>query len=127
MGMSYNDEINGQYGDIFKKLEDIIFGFSNIVRVKNRHQTTYKDEYKTIVMLRNSSCDKFFITSWGQGIKLQYLYPQLKGDGKIVRHLNFKTIEDIDENMVKNMIKESMIYNMEDYEMKQLKKEVLKR
>ena len=58
-----------------------------------------------------------------KGSKLQTLYPKLKGIGKIVRHLEFTNISDIDENEIREMIKESMILNMEDYELKQLHKQ----
>jgi hypothetical protein len=120
--MKYDIDMNGEFKEIFKKLESILLSYKNIKVIKNEHQTSYKDEYKTVVMLRSNTCMNYFVSSWGQGIKLQKIYPSLSGSGKIVRHLNFNTIEDINEKDIRNMIEESMILNMEDYELKQLKK-----
>ena len=122
--MQYEKDMNGEFSDIFKKLESIILSFPNIKVLKNEKQTSYKDEYKTIVMLRaRTYCHSAFVSSWGQGVKLEKLYPKLIGDGKIVRQLEFTNISEIDENEIREMIKESMILNMEDYELKQLHKQ----
>ena len=56
--------------------------------------------------------------------KLQEKYPMLQGTGKIVRHLYFKTLDDIDTKLLKEMIEESMILGMEAYEMKMLREEL---
>ena len=120
--MQYEKDMNGEFADMFKKLESIILSFPNIKVIKNAKQTSYSDEYKTIVMLRaRTYCHNAFISSWGQGRKLEKLYPKLIGEGKIVRQLEFTNISQINENEIKEMIKESMILNMEDYELKQLK------
>jgi len=120
--MQYDKDMNGEFANIFKKLESIILSFPNIKVLKNAKQTSYSDEYKTIVMLRaRTYCNSCFVSSWANGVKLQNKYPKLIGDGKIVRQLEFTNISQINDNDIKNMIKESMILNMEDYELKQLK------
>jgi len=118
--MKYEKDMNGQFKEIFTKLEDIILSFPNIKRKKNVHQTSYYDEYKTVVMLRSGCGDKYFTSSWGNGIKLQEKYGIFTGDGKIVRHINFANINEIDENEIRNIIKESMVLNMEYYELQEL-------
>jgi len=45
----------------------------------------------------------------------------LKGSGKIVRHLYFKTIDEVDEKLLRQMIEESFILGMEAYELKKLR------
>ena len=65
--MQYEKDIQGEFAEIFKKLEQIILSFSNIKVLKNANQTSYKDEYKTIVMLRSSNDNNSFVSSWGQG------------------------------------------------------------
>ena len=63
-----------------------------------------------------------FAVAFGKGAKLQEKYPDLKGEGKIVRHLYFKTLADVDEDLLREMIEESLIIGMEGYEMKLLRK-----
>ena len=59
-----------------------------------------------------------------KGSKLQEQYPMLQGSGKIVRHLYFKSIEEIDERLLHQMIEESFILGIEASEMKLLRKEL---
>ncbi len=119
--MKYEEDMNSEFGEVFTKLENIILNFPNIKIRKNEHQTSYYDEYKTIVMLRQSSNKKYFVSSWGNGLKLQDKFNIFKGNGKIVRHIYFKSITDINEDVLIDVIKESMILNMEYYELKKLK------
>jgi hypothetical protein len=62
-----------------------------------------------------------FVVAFGKGAKLQEKYPMLKGTGKVVRHLYFKDIEELDETLLREMIEESLILNIEAYEMKKLR------
>jgi len=43
-------------------------------------------------------------------------------EGKIVRHLYFKTLADIDEDLLREIIEESFILGMETHEIKLLRK-----
>jgi len=120
--MQYEIDMNSQYKDIFKKLESIILSYKNIKVVKNAKQTSYSDEYKVVVMLRVSSDKKYFVSSWGCGSKLANKYKQLSGNGKIVRQINFQNLDDINEKLIKEIIEESMVLNMEHYELQELRK-----
>jgi len=62
-----------------------------------------------------------FVVAFGKGYKLQEKYPQLQGSGKIVRHLYFNSVDEVDENLFREIIEESFILNMEAHEMKLLK------
>ena len=46
----------------------------------------------------------------------------IQGNGKIVRHIYFQTIVDIDEQMIREIIEETLILNMEAHELKLLRK-----
>ena len=121
--MKYEHDMNSEFKEIFKKLEKILLSFPNIKVKMNEHQTSYYDEYKTIVMLRNSNDKQYFVSSWGNGIKLEEKFQDFSGDGKIVRHMHFKTIKDVDERLIRTIIEESMILNIEYYELQKLKKD----
>ncbi len=45
----------------------------------------------------------------------------LEGSGKIVRHSYYRSLEDLDEALLREMIEESFVLNMEAFEMRQLK------
>jgi len=122
--MQYDKDMQGEFAKILKKLEKIILSFNGIKVRKNAKQTSYYDEYSTVVMLRDHG--KKFVTSWAKGVVLQKDYPFMKGDGKIVRHIEFTDIKQIDEKIIRELIKETMILNMEAYEIKQMRKELKK-
>ena len=116
----YNIDIHGEFADIFKKIRAILLSYPQIKELKNAKQTSYSDEYGVIIMMRTKG--NTFVTAFGKGWKLQEKYPNLKGEGKIVRHLYFKTLADVDEELLREMIEESFIIGMECYEMKLLRK-----
>ncbi|MCF6245203.1 MAG: DUF1801 domain-containing protein [Sulfurovum sp.] len=120
--MQYNIDIHGEFADIFKKSRAILLSYPQIKEVKNAKQTSYGDEYGVIVMMRTKG--DVFVVAFGKGAKLQEKYPQLQGNGKIVRHLYFKTLDDVDEMLLREMIEESFILGLEAYEMKELRKMV---
>ena len=117
--MQFEKDINGDFRDIFLKLRDIILSFDDIVEIKNAKQTSYRDDYAMVMMIRGR--DDKFVASFGKGVALSCKYPSLQGDGKIVRHLYFKTLKDIDEQLLKNIIEDTIILNIEAFEKKMLK------
>jgi uncharacterized protein YdeI (YjbR/CyaY-like superfamily) len=120
--MQFDVDINSKLSDIFLALREIILSFCEIKEKKNAKQTSYSDRYGVVVMLRGR--DDEFIASFGQGAKLQEKYPCLRGNGKIVRQLSFKSLDDINKKLLKEIIRESMILNMEYYELKKLRKKI---
>jgi hypothetical protein len=123
--MQYNLDIKGEFSDIFKAMRKILLSYSQIEELKNAKQTSYHDEYGVVVMMRNRG--DVFVVAFGKGAKLQEQYPILEGSGKIVRHLYFKNIEELDEKLIRNMIEESFVLGMEAFELKQLKKDLQRR
>ena len=120
--MQYNIDTHGKFSDIFKKIRAILLSYPQIKELKNSKQTSYSDEYGVVIMLRGRA-DKF-VVAFGKGYRLQEKYPMLQGDGKIVRHLYFKTLLDVDEDLLREIIEESFIIGMEAFEMKLLRKNI---
>ena len=115
----YDIDMHGEFAETFKALRKILLSYPQIKELKNAKQTSYSDEYGVIVMMRTKG--NTFVVAFGKGYKLQEKYPMLKGDGKIVRHLYFKTISDVNEQLLREMIEESFILGIEAYEMKLLR------
>ena len=120
--MQFDKDINGKYAEIFFKLREILLSFQEIKETKNAKQTSYSDKYAIVAMMRNRG--DTFVFALGKGYALQDKYPFLEGTGKIVRHIYFSDISDVNEDLVREIIKETMILNMEAYEMKKLKKQL---
>lgn len=117
--MQYDKELIGQYADLFKAVRKILLSYPQIKELKNAKQTSYSDQYGVIVMMR-SRCD-VFVVAFGKGVKLQEKYAMLEGSGKIVRHLYYRSIDDLDEILLRELIEESLILGLEAFEMKQLR------
>jgi len=118
--MQYNLDIRGEFSDIFKAIRKILLSYPQIKELKNAKQTSYHDEHGVVVMMRNRG--DVFVVAFGKGFKLQEEYPMLQGSGKIVRHLYFKTLDEVDEVLLRVMIEESFVLAMEAFEMRELRK-----
>ena len=118
--MQYNLDIKGEFSDIFKAIRKILLSYPQMTEVKNAKQTSYADEYGMVVMMRTRG--NVFVVAFGKGSKLQEKFPQLEGSGKIVRHLYFRNIVELDEKLMREIIEESFILNIEAFECKMLKK-----
>ena len=121
--MQYDIDMRGEFADIFKAIRKILLSYPQIKELKNAKQTSYSDEYGVVVMMRSkSNCQgQSFVLAWGKGWQLEEKYPMLTGSGKIVRHLNFTSVEEVEELLLREMIEESFVLGMEAYELKQLK------
>ena len=117
--MQYDIDIKGEFADIFRAIRKILLSYPQIKELKNAKQTSYSDEYGVVAMLRSRG--DVFVVAFGKGAKLQEKYPILKGTGKIVRHLYFKTLDEVDEKLLREMIEESMILGLEAHERKILR------
>ena len=117
--LQYNIDIHGEFAVIFKKIRAILLSYTQIKEIKNAKQTSYHDEYGVIVMMRTKG--NVLVVAFGKGATLQEQYSMLKGSGKIVRHLYFKTLDEVDEKLLRQMIEESFILGMEAYELKKLR------
>jgi hypothetical protein len=117
--VQYTKNINGEFSNIFKAIRKILLSYPQIKELKNAKQTSYHDEYGVVVMMRNRG--DVFVVAFGKGSKLKEQYPLLQGSGKIVRHLYFKKLEDVNEVFLREMIEESFVLGMEDYELKKMR------
>jgi hypothetical protein len=117
--IQYDIDSRGEFSDFFESIRKILLSCPQLKEVKNAKQTSYADEYGMVVMIRSRN-DRF-VVAFAKGSKLQEKYPILEGTGKIVRHLYYKGINDLDEALLREMIEESFVLNMEAFEMKQLK------
>jgi len=117
--MQYDIDARGKFAELFKAIRKILLSYPQLKEVKNAKQTSYADEYCMVIMLRGR--DDKFVLAFGKGSKLQEMYPMLEGNGKIVRHLYYKSIDDLDEVLLREMIEESFVLNMEAFELKELK------
>jgi len=118
--MQFDKDINGKYADIFLKLRAILLSYEEITELKNAMQTSYRDSYGVVAMMRDRE-DKL-VVSLGKGVALQKKYPFLEGNGKIVRHLHFQKLDNMDEELFREIIEESLILNMKAFELKMLLK-----
>jgi len=117
--MQYDLDIRGKHAVIFKTIRKILLSYPQIKELKNAKQTSYSDKYGVIIMMRTKGDN--LVVAFGKGHKLQDKYPQLQGNGKIVRHLYFKVEDRVDEVLLREMIDESLILGLEAYEMKLLR------
>ena len=117
--MQYDIDTRSPLGEHFKTIRKILLSYSEIKELKNAKQTSYSDTHGMIIMMRTKG--ENLVLAFGKGHKLQEKYPQLQGNGIVVRHLYFKVDDSVDEALIREMIDESLILGLEAYEMKKLK------
>ena len=115
----YDIDNRGEFSELFQAIRKILLSSPQITEIRNAKQTSYRDTHGMIIMMRSRG--DLFVVAFGKGAKLQEKYPMLKGTGKVVRHLYFKDIEELDETLLREMIEESLILNIEACEMKKLR------
>ena len=117
--MQYDIDCRSKHAKNFKTIRKVLLSYTEITEVKNAKQTSYRDKYGVVIMMRTKG--DVLVVAFGKGYQLQEKYPQLKGCGKIVRHLYFKEDAVVDIVLLHEMIEESMMLNMEAYEMKRMR------
>ena len=119
MKTQYDLDLLSPQAVLFKTLRKIISSFTQIKEIKNAKQTSYKDEYSTVCMMRVRQ-GKVHL-SFANGLKLQETFSELLGDGKIVRYLEYTDTKEIQTQRLKAMLQESLLLNMEKYELRKLR------
>ena len=115
----YDIDNRGTFAELFQTIRKILLSYPYISEIKNAKQTSYRDEYAMVVMIRSRGDQ--FVLAFGKGSKLQEKFPILVGTGKIVRHWYLRSLEDLDEALLRELIEESSILNMEAYEMRKMR------
>ncbi len=119
MLLQFDLDTHSDHAALFSYLRKTILSYEEITEIKNAKQTTYKDSYSTVCMLRVRQ--GLVRLSFANGARLQKQFSELRGDSKIVKHLEFQTIEEVDNLTIKTMLEESLLLNIEKYELKRLK------
>ena len=119
MPTQYDLDLQSPQATLFKSLHKIICDFPQIKEIKNAKQTSYKDSYSTVCMMRVRN--KKVHLSFANGAKMQETFTELLGKGKIVRYLEFIDTKEIKEKRLQMMIQESLLLNMEKYELRKLR------
>jgi hypothetical protein len=120
--MQFNIDSTSHFKPLFFKLRELLLSFETMHEVKNAKQTAYYDTYGAIAFLRPHHDGVHYTLALANGAKLQDNFPMLEGCGKIVRHLYFKEVEDVNEGFIREIIEESLVLNLEKHELKKLKK-----
>ncbi len=102
-----------------KILQNIISSYEELRLTATKNQLTYKDKYGAVVMLRVR--EEGIVVAFGRSAKLQEKFSMLQGNGKVVRHLTFQTVEKSDEKLLRELIDESLVLGIEKAEMKRMK------
>jgi len=119
MLLQFDQDISSKQRELFLYIRKIILSFTQIKEIKNAKQTSYKDNYSTVCMMRVRQ--EAVRVSFANGTRMKEQFPELLGDAKIVRFLEFQTINEVNEKRLKTILKESIILNMEKYELRRLK------
>ncbi len=117
--MQYDQDMRGAFAEIFQRIRTILLSYSQITEIKNAKQTSYRDAYGVVIMMRTR--EERLVVAFGRGAELQVHYPMLQGSGKIVRHLYYRNIDEVDEGLLRAMIEESFVLGMEAEERKRLR------
>jgi hypothetical protein len=100
--MQYDIDNRGEFAELFNAIRKILLSYPQIKELKNAHQTSYSDKYGVIAIIRPKN--ERYVVAFGKGYKLQESYTRLEDSGKIVRHLYYKGINDLDKALLREMI-----------------------
>ena len=114
--MRYEEDLESEFKELFLHIRKIILDLDeNIKEVKNKKQTSYRFHCRCICTLKTT--DNGIYLTIGQGAKVQkrFLnkYNILKGDGKIVRHITYSNIKEINKDEFIDILEEVIAINFE--------------
>ncbi len=118
--MQFDIDTSGKFADTFLMIRDILLAFPEIREQKNAKQTAYYDAYSAVCFLRSD--EEKLTLALARGAALLPKFPFLKGEGKIVRHLYFKSPSEVDKSLIEAIIQETLMLNLEASELKRLRK-----
>mgnify|MGYP000020375661 CR=1 FL=1 len=118
--MQFDLDIRSGNKELFLHLRLLILSFDEVKEKKNAKQTSYYDTYSAVCFLRVR--EGRVRLSFANGARMNEQFKGLSGGSKIVRFLEFSSIEDVDEARVQLMIEESLLLNIEKDALKSLRK-----
>ncbi len=118
--MQYDLDIASPQAELFLHLRSVILSFPQIKEKRNAKQTSYYDAYGALCFLRVRQ-GKVRL-SFANGATLYKEFSNLLGSAKIVRYLEFGTLRDVDDLLIKKLIDESLLLNMEKDALRDLRK-----
>ena len=117
--MQFDLDISSPQAACFMALRELILSYSEIHEYKTAKQTTYKDSYSSVGMLRVRQ-NRVRLT-FANGAKMQEKFEMLLGSAKIVRYLEYHDVQEIDKVLLHAMLAESLLINMEKHELQRLR------
>lgn len=118
--MQYDLDICSDQAELFLHLRSVILSFEAIKEKKNAKLTSYYDSYSTVCMLRVRK-GKVRL-SFANGARMYEQFKELLGNSRIVRFVEFSSIEDVDEKRINALLEESLLLNIEKAAIKELRK-----
>jgi len=109
----------GKCRKIFSTIRKLLRSYPDIKEIKNAKQISYHDSHGVIIMMRQRGEE--LVVSFGKGALLQEKFPNLLGDGKVVRHLYFSALDTVDITLLREMIDESIMLGIEEHERKKMR------
>ena len=114
--MQFDHDLNSSFAALFLRVRDSVLSFEGMREIQNAKQTSYACEGRVQCMMRVRHGALVLAFNWGA--RLSEHYPQLIGDAKVVRHLYLYDEKDFDEALFRELIGKSIIYTIEQRELR---------
>jgi len=122
--MQFDHDLQSSYADLFLQLREMFLSFEALHEIQNAKQTSYKDSDGMAIVLMRVRDDGVRLI-FARGAELEETFPFLLGEGKIVRHVIIRSMEDVKNIPIREMIGESLVLAMEHREMRKMRKNIL--
>lgn len=114
--MRYEDDINSEFAELFLFTQELILSLDTQIKIKkNQCQTSYNLHNRCICTLKTIENGIYLTIAQGVIVekKSPFKYKILKGDGKIVKHIKYGSIDEIDIQEFKELLEEVIVVNFE--------------
>jgi len=122
--MQFDHDLQSPYSDLFLHLREMLLSFEALHEIQNAKLTSYKDSDGMAIVLMRVRDDGVRLI-FARGVELEEMFPFLLGEGKIVRHVIIRSMEDVKNIPIREMIGESLVLAMEHREMRKMRKNIL--
>lgn len=111
--MQFDKDLNSEFSEVFLKVRSILLKH-NLQELQRENITSYFSEEGGICYLRTTK-DKLVMGVF-KGSLLEEKFPLINNGQKIIRHLYFRTLKDVKNDIINDIVKDSIIINIEKYE-----------